>query len=101
MPPRTTFATVQPMRLFLVFALVACTASSRGPAGPAWPQPAAHDADGGESLAPRPAARAIAAIVEERPADRAAADKSAPAASPSTGDRAAAASATAPTEELT
>jgi hypothetical protein len=40
-----------------------------------------RDADGGESLAPRAAARAIAAIVEEdRPAERAAADK--PAAGP-------------------
>ena len=66
------------MRVLLVMALavasMACAA--RGPAGPAWPQAAARDGDGGESLAPRAAARAIAAIVEDdRPAERAAADR--------------------------
>ena len=38
-----------------------------------------REVDGGESLAPRAAARAIAAIVEDdRPADKAAVDKAAP-----------------------
>jgi hypothetical protein len=71
-------------RMFLV-ALAACSVacSSHGPAGPAWPKPAAREADGGESLAPRAAARAIAAIVEDdRPAERAAADKPAAASAP-------------------
>ena len=73
------------MRAALAIALLAgssigsaaCTA--RPPAGPAWPRSAARDDDGGESLAPRAAARAIAAVVEDdRTADRAA-DKPAPA----------------------
>ncbi|HEY0192428.1 MAG TPA: hypothetical protein VGC42_15015 [Kofleriaceae bacterium] len=34
-------------------------------ARPTWPKPRAADADGGESLAPRPAARVIAASVED------------------------------------
>lgn len=67
----------------LVLALATCSmaCSGRGPAGPAWPKPATRDADGGESLAPRAAARAIAARVEDdRPAEHAVADK--PAAAP-------------------
>jgi hypothetical protein len=75
------------MRRKLVLALAACSmacfaaCSVHGPAGPAWPRPSAREVDGGESLAPRAAARAIAAIVEEdHPADRAGADK--PAAAP-------------------
>jgi len=60
----------------LLIALLGC--SHPAPAGPAWPKTHAHDSDGGESLAPRAAARAIAAAVEDdRPADRAAADKAA------------------------
>lgn len=69
-------------RMFLL-ALAACSmvCSGPGPAGPAWPKPASRETDGGESLAPRAAARAIAAIVEEdRPAERAAA--ATPAAAP-------------------
>jgi hypothetical protein len=73
------------MRAALAFALLAASSvgsagcASRAPAGPAWPQRAAREDDGGESLAPRAAARAIAAVVEDdRPADRAA-DKPAPA----------------------
>jgi hypothetical protein len=96
------------MRVLLVFALAACSAGSHGPAGPAWPAASARDGDGGESLTPRAAARAIATVVEDdRPADRTAADKLAsPLAGPGvTGDRpaaaAAATSATAPPEELT
>ncbi len=68
--------------MFLL-ALAACSmaCSAHGPAGPAWPKPAAREVDGGESLAPRAAARAIAAIVEDdRPAERAIAEK--PAAAP-------------------
>jgi hypothetical protein len=67
----------------LLLALAACSMSCAGhePAGPAWPKPAIREADGGESLAPRAAARAIAAIVEDdRPAERAAATT--PAAAP-------------------
>jgi len=67
--------------LLLALAAYSMACSGRGPAGPAWPRPASRDADGGESLAPRAAARAIAAIVEDdRPAERAAADR--PAAAP-------------------
>jgi hypothetical protein len=60
----------------LLIALLGC--SHPASTGPAWPKTHAHDTDGGESLAPRAAARAIAAAVEEdRPADRAAGDKAA------------------------
>ena len=60
------------MRLvLLVIAVTAC--SSPAAAGLSWPRPAAREIDGGESLAPRAAARAVAAVVEDdRPADRAA-----------------------------
>ena len=63
------------MRLgLLVIALAGCWPPA--PTGPAWPKPRIGAVDGGESLAPRPAARAIAAIVEDdKPADKAAADK--------------------------
>jgi hypothetical protein len=72
--------------LLLALAAWSMACSGRGPAGPAWPGPATRDADGGESLAPRAAARAIAAIVEEdRPAERAAADKPAAAPLPAAG----------------
>jgi hypothetical protein len=67
--------------LLLALAAYSMACSGRGPAGPAWPRPTSRDGDGGESLAPRAAARAIAAIVEDdRPAERAAADR--PAAAP-------------------
>lgn len=57
--------------VLLVIAVAAC--SSPAAAGPSWPRPAPHEVDGGESLAPRAAARAIAAIVEDdKPADKAA-----------------------------
>jgi hypothetical protein len=71
------------MKQRVLLALAACSmaCSGHGPAGPAWPKPAEHRVDGGESLAPRAAARAIAAIVEDdRPAERVVADK--PAAAP-------------------
>ena len=60
------------MRLWLlVIALAACSSSAS--ARPAWPKATPHEVDGGESLAPRAAARAITALVEDdRPADRAA-----------------------------
>jgi len=63
------------MRLgLLVIALAGC--STPATTGPAWPKPRIRAIDGGESLAPRPAARTIAAIVEDdKPADKAAADK--------------------------
>jgi hypothetical protein len=98
------------MKQMVVLALAACSMACSGhvPTGPAWPKPVARQVDGGESLAPRAAARAIAAIVEEdRPAERAAADK--PSAAPAAAGAAApAASATAapaqdeplPTEEI-
>jgi hypothetical protein len=70
----------------LVIALAACSARGSGPAGPAWPKPAVREVDGGESLAPRPAARAIAALAEEeKPADKAAPEKPAAATSGGTG----------------
>ncbi|HET7500267.1 MAG TPA: hypothetical protein VFK02_04665, partial [Kofleriaceae bacterium] len=74
------------MRVLLAFVLVACTSAGRGPAGPAWPKQAAREADGGESLAPRAAARAIAAIVEDdRAAERAEKPAAATPAAASTG----------------
>jgi hypothetical protein len=67
--------------LLLALAAYSMACSRPGPAGPAWPRPASRDADGGESLTPRAAARAIAAIVEDdRPAERATAER--PAAAP-------------------
>jgi len=60
----------------LLIALLGC--SHPASTGPAWPKTHAQDSDGGESLAPRAAARAIAAAVEDdRPADRAAGEKAA------------------------
>jgi hypothetical protein len=68
------------MRLgLLVFALAACSSSAS--ANPAWPKARPREVDGGESLAPRAAARAIAAVIEEdKPAVPAAAPVAAPAA---------------------
>jgi len=77
------------MRLgLLVFALAACSSSAS--AKPAWPRATPRELDGGESLAPRAAARAIAAVVEddkpaalvERPTAAPAATPAAPAAEP-------------------
>jgi hypothetical protein len=67
------------MRLgLLVFALAACSTSVSASPGPAWPKVTAREVDGGESLAPRAAARAIAALVEDdRPADKLATERSA------------------------
>ena len=68
----------------LVIALFACSPS--GPAGPAWPKTHVRETDGGESLAPRAAARAIAAAVEDdRAVDRTAGDKAPVAGSTATG----------------
>lgn len=68
-------------------ALSACAA--RAPTGPAWPRSRPRDPDGGESLAPRAAAAAIAAAMsdDERAADRDADERpAAPAqSSPATG----------------
>ena len=90
------------MRLLLAIALACSTGcAARAPAGPTWPRPADREADGGESLAPRAAARAIAAIVEDdRAVDRAGGDKPAAAAAPPTGDRAAAPTAPAAEEPV-
>lgn len=99
------------MRVLFLIALAAWGAacSAHGPAGPSWPRPATREVDGGESLAPRPEARAIAVLVEEdRSADRAVADKpAAPAPAQVTtpaggagGDRAAAAPAAASEDPL-
>lgn len=78
------------MRLgLLVIVLAACSAGGAASAGRAWPKATVREVDGGESLAPRAAARVIAAVVEvaddERPADKAASDKPAPATSGGTG----------------
>jgi len=54
-----------------------CGAAS---ASPAWPKSAPREIDGGESLAPRAAARAIAAVENERPSERASEKPEAPAA---------------------
>jgi hypothetical protein len=68
----------------LALAACSCAGSASSGHGPVWPKPAVRQVDGGESLAPRAAARAIAAVVQDdRPADKAPADKPAPA--PSTG----------------
>ena len=69
------------MRVLFVIALCAgsMACAAREPAGPAWPRAAARDSDGGESLAPRAAARAIAAVVEDHAVEHAA-DKPAAAA---------------------
>ena len=82
----------------LLIALLGC--SQPGSTGPAWPKTHARDTDGGESLAPRAAARAIASVVEEdRPADRATGDK--PAAAPAATTPAAAADKPAGTPSVT
>jgi hypothetical protein len=52
----------------LVFVLAACSGSASASAGPAWPKPAAREIDGGESLAPRGAARPIAAREDDEKA---------------------------------
>ncbi|HET7500767.1 MAG TPA: hypothetical protein VFK02_07180 [Kofleriaceae bacterium] len=73
-------------RALVVIALVAssCTSGSAAPSHPAWPNQRPREVDGGESLAPRAAARAVATVVEDdRPAEKPAADK--PAATPSAG----------------
>lgn len=49
----------------LGLAAALCGCSSSASARPAWPKPHARDADGGESLAPRAAPRAIAAAAVE------------------------------------
>jgi hypothetical protein len=82
------------MRLgLLMIVLAACAAAP--PSGPAWPKLSPRAADGGESIAPREAARALAAIEEDKPAEGS--DTDAPARSPadeqpgaSTGDKPAA-----------
>jgi hypothetical protein len=53
----------------VVIALLGC--SHAAPTGPAWPRPRAAETDGGESLAPREAARAISAAVEDERPERA------------------------------
>jgi hypothetical protein len=89
----------------LAFAVCSCSTSATASARPAWPRSATREVDGGESLAPRAAARAIAAIAEDdRPADKAAADKpaaasSTPGASPAADKPAASASAAVTAEE--
>ena len=64
----------------LVFVLAACSSSAS--ANPAWPKARPHEVDGGESLAPRAAARAIAAVVEDDKSAVAPAAPPAPAAAP-------------------
>jgi hypothetical protein len=75
------------MRLgLLVIALAACSGPGAASASPAWPKPRVREVDGGESLAPRAAARAIVARLEDdKSAEREAPDKPAaatPAATP-------------------
>jgi hypothetical protein len=90
------------MRVLLVFALAACGSAGHVSTGPAWPKAAVLEVDGGESLAPRAAARAIAARVEDdRSAERAADKPASPAAAPAaTGDRPAATPASPQPEEV-
>jgi hypothetical protein len=58
----------------LLIVLAAC--SSPAAAGPAWPKSTPHETDGGESLAPRAAARPVAARDPgDKPPDRATTDK--------------------------
>jgi hypothetical protein len=54
------------MRLGLVMIVLTACASAP-PAGPSWPKLSPRAADGGESIAPREAARAFAAIEEDKP----------------------------------
>lgn len=83
------------MRLgLLVFTLAACSSSAS--AKPAWPKARPREVDGGESLAPRAAARAIAAVVEE---DKPAATPATAAAAPISVDKPAAAPAPAPASD--
>jgi hypothetical protein len=49
--------------LGLAAGLIGCSASAS--ARPAWPKPSLHEGDGGESLAPRAAPRAVAASAVE------------------------------------
>jgi hypothetical protein len=55
--------------VLVMIVLAAC--SSAPPTGPAWPKLSPRADDGGESIAPREGARALAAIEEDRPAERA------------------------------
>ena len=80
------------MRLgLLVFALAACSSSAS--AKPAWPKTRPRDVDGGESLAPRAAARAVAAVADE---DKPAVAPTATAGAPAPVDKPAAATPAAP-----
>lgn len=80
------------MRLgLLVFALAACSSSAS--AKPVWPKARPREVDGGESLAPRAAARAIAAVVED---DKPAVTTAAPAAAAAPVDKTPAAAPVAP-----
>lgn len=72
-----------PMRLVLaVLLLTAC--SSKASSGPAWPKMTDKEVDGGESLAPRAKASAVAAKSDDDDKPAAAADKPAAAATPKT-----------------
>ena len=92
-------------RGLLVLVLAAC--APPGATGPAWPKAAGREVDGGESLAPRAAARTVAAAAdasEDRAAAGPAADKSAASSGTTTGAGAADRStttlpATAPSDE--
>jgi hypothetical protein len=53
------------MRLVLAGVLLAAACGSRPAAGPAWPKQAEHETDGGESLAPRAKASAVAAAEDD------------------------------------
>jgi hypothetical protein len=92
------------MRLVLVLALAAyssaCSGHGSGASGPAWPRSAERESDGGESLAPRAAARAVAAAVDDdRPAERSTSER--PAAAPAASASAPATAAPAPTTDDT
>ena len=52
------------MRLALALTLVLSACGARTGGGVSWPQMAERESDGGESLAPRPGAAAIASAVE-------------------------------------
>jgi hypothetical protein len=83
----------------LGFGLTAAACSPSAPRGPTWPRAKAHEVDGGESLAPRAAARAIAAVAEDDKPDRAADKPAATPATPAPADKPAAAAPAAPASD--
>lgn len=69
----------------IVLAVLLLAACGRASAGPAWPKMAEREADGGESLAPRAKASAVAAVSDDEDEKPAKADDK-PAATPAKPD---------------